>query len=141
MEEYARQPEDVVVLDMEASLEHMTRGTLRHVDALLVVAEPYYRALETVGRLLPLAEGLNIPHVWTVANKVRTPRDEAAINEYCVRRGAEVLATVPYDERVLEADQQGQSLVDRAPDTAAVAAVQTLIARLNERLEHPSSGH
>src|SRR5437762_2621239 len=49
------QPDDVTVLDMEASIEHLTRGTVRNVDVLLVVTEPYYRSLETMGRTAPHA--------------------------------------------------------------------------------------
>ena len=56
-------PADVTVLDMEASLEHLTRGTVRNVDVLLVVAEPYYRSPETAGRLVPLARELGLERV------------------------------------------------------------------------------
>jgi CO dehydrogenase nickel-insertion accessory protein CooC1 len=60
---------DVTVLDMEASIEHLTRGTVRNVDVLLVVTEPYYRSLETTGRVVPLARELGLERVWVVANK------------------------------------------------------------------------
>ena len=60
-------PADVTILDTEASIEHMTRGTVRSVDAVLLVTEPYYRSLETTGRLAPLARELGIPRVWAVA--------------------------------------------------------------------------
>jgi len=53
-------PSDVSILDMEASIEHLTRGTIRNVDVLIVVTEPYYRALETTGRLMPLARELGL---------------------------------------------------------------------------------
>ncbi|HXI17841.1 MAG TPA: hypothetical protein VNM48_15880, partial [Chloroflexota bacterium] len=51
---------DLTVIDMEASIEHLSRGTLRHVDTLLIVAEPYFRALETAGRTVKLARDLAI---------------------------------------------------------------------------------
>ena len=47
--------DEITVLDMEASIEHLTRGTVRNVDVLLVITEPYYRSLETTGRVVPLA--------------------------------------------------------------------------------------
>ncbi len=119
----AQRPEDVTILDMEASIEHLTRGTVRNVDALLVVTEPYYRSIETAGRIVPLARDLGLDHVWIVANKVRTERDEAAIREYCARRGYEIVAVVPFDERVTEADLQGRAVLDVAPTSAAMAAV------------------
>ncbi|MBW3624940.1 MAG: hypothetical protein KY468_16195 [Armatimonadetes bacterium] len=72
-------PQSITILDMEASIEHLTRGTVRHVDVLLTVTEPYYRSLETVGRTVPLARELDLENVWVVANKVRSEQDRAAI--------------------------------------------------------------
>ena len=69
---------DVTVLDMEASIEHLTRGTVRNVDVLLVVTEPYYRSLETMGRMVPLAQELGVPLILGVADKVRSEQDAAA---------------------------------------------------------------
>src|SRR5215831_3432499 len=54
---------DTVVIDMEAGLEHLSRGTLRYVDTLLVVAEPYFKSMETAARCKPLAEDLGIPRI------------------------------------------------------------------------------
>ena len=124
----------MTILDTEASIEHMTRGTVRTADVVLLVTEPYYRSLETTGRLAPLARELGIPHLWAVANKLRTPRDEAAVREYCERHRVEVLAAVPFDERVTEADNRGQALLDAAPTGPAVLAVAGLVDRLLERL-------
>jgi CO dehydrogenase maturation factor len=128
----------VTILDNEASIEHMTRGTVRTADVLLMVTEPYYRSLETTGRLVPLARELGIPHLWAVANKLRTPRDEAAVREYCERHGVEVLAAIPFDEQVTEADNAGVALLDHAPDGVAARAVEQLVERLVQRLEATS---
>jgi CO dehydrogenase maturation factor len=126
-------PDEVTILDMEASLEHLARGTVRHADALLVVTEPYYRSLETTGRLVPLALELGINHVWVVANKVRSDRDAAAICEYCDRHAFRLVASVPFDDAITEADQTGRSLIDVVPNSPAVAAIEaladTLVAR------------
>jgi CO dehydrogenase maturation factor len=134
----SRRPEDVTILDMEASIEHLTRGTVRNVDALLVVAEPYYRSLETTGHIVPLARELGLERVWVVANKVRNERDEAAIREYCARRGFEIVGVVPFDEAVAEADRLGRALIDYLPTAAAVLAVDALTAILVDRLGAPT---
>jgi CO dehydrogenase maturation factor len=127
-------PDDVTILDTEASIEHMTRGTVRTSDAVLLVTEPYFRSLETTGRLAPLARELGIPHVWAVANKVRTAQDEAAVREYCARHGIELLAVVPFDERVTAADNAGRAVLDDAPDSQAVLAISELARALESRL-------
>ena len=133
-------PDDVTILDTEASIEHMTRGTVRTSDAVLLITEPYFRSLETTGRLAPLAHELGIPHVWAVANKVRTPADEAAVREYCARHKIELLAVVPFDPRVTEADNAGVSALDHAPNSPAILAATALAQIVEQRLAvHPAS--
>jgi CO dehydrogenase maturation factor len=134
-----RQSGEVTILDMEASIEHLTRGTVRNVDVLLVVTEPYYRSLETTGRMIPLARDLGLDKVWVVANKVRSSRDEAAIREYCERRDFEIIGLVPFDESVTEADRGGQALIDHAPDADAVRAVAAIAEALIDRLGLPAT--
>ena len=98
------------------------------------MTEPYYRSLETVGRTIPLVWELGLAGVWVVANKIREPRDESAILEYCAKRGFEVLGTVPFDPGITEADQVGRALIDYAPTAPAVAAVADLADKLTSRL-------
>lgn len=126
--------EAVTITDMEASIEHMSRATIKHVDAMLMVTEPYFRSLETVGRMAPLAEELGIGRVWAVANKVRAPRDEEIIRSYCAEREIEVGATVPWDEAIQEADREGRALLDYDSAASAVAAVERVADLLEEQV-------
>lgn len=103
---------DVTVMDMEASIEHLSRGTLRHVDALFVVLEPYYRSLETAGRIVPLARELGIKHIFGIANKLRSPEDEDAVEAYCRHHDLELVAKIPFDDNVTEADRTGRAIID-----------------------------
>lgn len=121
---------EVTVIDMEASIEHLSRGTLRHTDVLLILVEPYFRAMETAARTVGHARDLHIPHVFAVANKVRTPQDEQAIADYCAAHDLPVIATVPFDERVTDADRTGHALLDVAPHSPAATAVAQLADRL-----------
>ena len=124
------QADQLTIVDMEASVEHMSRGTIRHADILLIVTEPYYRSLETTGRAAALARELEIKQIYVVANKVRSPRDEEAIRRYCAERELEVIAVLPFDEAVLEADQSGTPILDRQPDAEYVTVVDQLHTRL-----------
>lgn len=108
---------------MEASIEHLSRGTVRHVDVLLAVAEPYYRALETLGRTVPLARELAIPHIYAVANKLRSDRDAEMIRNYAARLGVDLIGMIPYDEAAQEADRRNRALVDHDPNSSAVRAI------------------
>ncbi len=123
-------PDDVTILDTEASLEHLSRGTVRHVDGLVVVVEPYFRALETMKRTVPLARELGIPSIWAMANKVRSADDEAAIRDYCERLDVQLLGIVPFDDAVVEADRSRRSLIDHRPDAASTQAIASAADRL-----------
>ena len=116
----------VTVLDLEASPEHLSRGTARHADALLLVTEPYYRSLETVRRLASLAAELTIPFVAVVANKVRSADDGDAVSEFCTRHGLHYLGAVPWSDVVIDADGRGIPALDYCPHDPAVQAIATL---------------
>lgn len=125
---------DVVVLDMEAGLEHLGRGTTEHVDALLIVVEPYYRALEAAVRIRDLAVQLELPHIWAVANRVRTPQDEAAIRQFCQKYNLELMAVIPFDEAVVMAEMQAKALVDFSSEAPTVQVIRQLGDDLQARL-------
>ena len=115
-----------IVVDMEASLEHMRRGTVKHVDTLLIETEPYYRALESAGRLIRLAREMGLTGILGVANKVRTPAEEEVIRNYFAALEIPVIAVIPFDDSVTAADLEGLSVLDRAPNSPSMLAVQQL---------------
>ncbi len=126
----------VTVLDLEASPEHLSRGTARHCDVLLLVAEPYYRSLEAVRLQASLAAETSIDRVAVVANKCRQQSDRDAIEEFCGRHRLELVGILPWSEAVLDADAETRPLLDFAPDDALVAAVEELVGALvGDRVE------
>jgi CO dehydrogenase maturation factor len=121
----------VSILDLEASPEHLSRGTTRHVDALLLVVEPYYRSFETARRMAALAAELPIGRVGVVANKLRSPEDASAIAEYCERHGLHLEGELPWSTEVLDADRAEIPLLDYDPSGPVVAAVSKLAETLS----------
>jgi len=115
-------PARTVVLDLEAGLENLSRGTPRYVDTLLLVAEPYFKSMETASRAKTLAEELGVPRIAVVANKVR-PGDEDAMQTFFSRVALPVIAIVPADERILEADRSGHAPLDHDPASPAMRAI------------------
>ena len=134
MGEIVSESDEITVMDMEASLEHLSRGTLKHVDALLIVTEPYYRSLETARRTVPLARGLGINHIFAVVNKFRSEEDEKAVTEFCRQHDLEIIAKIPFDPNVTEADLEGKSLIDFNPAAPLVLEVTRLAETLRERV-------
>lgn len=116
-------PNLVTILDLEASPEHLSRGTTRHADALLLVVEPYYRSYETARRMAALASELPIGRVAVVANKLRSPADGEAISQFCEQHGLTLDGRLPFSMTVLDADAAGVPLFDYDPDGPVVAAV------------------
>ncbi len=123
-------PERLVVVDMEASPEHLSRGTIRHVDAVWLVAEPYYRSLETGHRMAKLVAELGVPVVAVVGNKLRNNADGAAVQELCERHGLSYAGGVPWSDEVLAADRERTPVIDRDEAGSVVSAVTVLVRSL-----------
>lgn len=124
-------PDRLVIVDMEASPEHLSRGTIRHVDVVVLIAEPYYRSLETVRRMAALVAELPVGRLVVMANKVRSEQDEQAIAEFCDRHGFDQVGSVPWSEHVGAADRARTPVAEwpgAEPVTDAVAAVAALFA-------------
>ena len=131
------QTDRVAIVDLEAGLEHLSRGTARHVDTMLVVAEPYFKSLETARRSFALARDLGIEAVHLVANKVRGASEETAIRDFAARHTLPVLAVVPGDEAVVEADRRGVPVIEMGADAPSVRAIRGIAAELARREAGP----
>lgn len=101
---------DVVVLDMEAGLEHLGRGTTSGMDEFVVVIEPGARSVQTYKNVKRLASDLGVKQVRVVANKVRSADDEEYIRSKIPAE--DLLGFIHYNSEVIDADRQGQSPYD-----------------------------
>ncbi|MDA8084573.1 MAG: AAA family ATPase [Nitrospiraceae bacterium] len=107
--------DEVVIVDMEAGIEHLTRGTADSVDAFIVVVEPGQRSIQTAGVVRDMAKGLGVKKVYVVANKVRGKADI----EF-VRKGLgemDLAGAISFNNDVMEADIAGASPYGRCPKT------------------------
>lgn len=116
-----------VLVDNEASPEHLSRSTTEAVDILLVVAEPYFKSLETSRRYSIMAKELGIPQVSVVANKVRDTNDLNAIEEFCDTNDMELLGQVPFDDMLGKAERAGVAPVDFDDGAPSVKAIGVLV--------------
>ena len=131
------------ITDMEAGLEHLKRGTARHVDMMLIVTEPYYRSLEAASRTHELATELAIPFIKVVANKVRNAEDRQAIETYCRQHRMEIIGVIPHDDSLIEAERQAKAPFDFAANSDGMRAIRAMaaeIARLATTLPKPAAG-
>lgn len=104
---------EVVVLDMEAGIEHLTRGTAEAVDAFIVVVEPGQRSIQTALTIKEMAKGLGVRKVYVAANKVRSAQDvefvKSAIGDM------DFAGALSFDAAIMEADMKGRPAYEYAP--------------------------
>lgn len=122
--------DDVVVMDMEAGLEHLGRGTASMMDQFVVVIEPGARSVQTYQRIKQLAADIGVTQVRVVANKVRDQRDEEFIRAHIPAE--DLLGFIHYSADVIEADRNGQSPYDYSP--AAVEEIRAIKAKMDAEL-------
>jgi CO dehydrogenase maturation factor len=99
--------QDMVVMDMSAGIEHLTRGTSRGVDMIVIVTEPTRVSVQTAKIVQKLAVDLGIRRVKILVNKVRTEKEKEFIRSQF--SDGELLGMIPFDEEVLENAIEEQS--------------------------------
>jgi len=125
------EPDTTLVLDMEAGVEHLGRGTVESVDRLLVVADPGRRAVETAGRIHRLAADIGLTRVGVVGNRIRSLQDEVFLRE--ALPDMDFVGFVPFDEGIVEAEREGRTVT--AASSAATAAVRDIVTHLMAETE------
>ncbi len=102
--------DDVVILDMEAGVEHLGRGTAGSVDVMIVVVEPGQRSLDCAQSIKTMAKDIGLKNVCFVVNKVSSPEDLQFIEQALF--GEKLLGTIPFMEEIRQADRNGVSVID-----------------------------
>lgn len=107
--------QDVLIMDMEAGVEHLGRGTVRSVDWLLIVVEPTRQSMDTAKRIGSLAADIGLTRVGVVCNKCRTDEEK----QFVARSVAPMplLGVLPYDESLRRSEMEGR------PPEASLTAV------------------
>jgi CO dehydrogenase maturation factor len=105
--------DQAVIVDMEAGLEHLGRGTACGVDAFIIVVEPGQRSLATARTIVKMVQDLGVRQVYAVLSKWQ------GINQACIAdqlAGLEILGVIPYKIEAVLADWQGGSLLHSCPE-------------------------
>ena len=120
------QRDEVVVMDMEAGIEHLGRATAKAVDKLIVVVEPGRRSIDTAGHIKQLASEIQLNHIAVVGNKIRSTKDESFLKNHLSE--FDFLGFLSYDDALIEADLAGKSPFD--VDSKAKTVMLEMISRL-----------
>jgi CO dehydrogenase maturation factor len=130
MDHLLLEEDEIVIMDMEAGLEHLGRGTARSVDVMLIVVEPGTRSLDTAENIQRMAKELGIRKILAVANKVSSDEEKRKIKERLEAMGLPLLATIPKNEGLVTADLNGTAVIDAPDIQPVISAVAKLKADL-----------
>jgi CO dehydrogenase maturation factor len=120
--------DEAVILDMEAGVEHMGRGTAKHVDAMLIVADANMKSLEVAKTIRDLAAAADMKAVYLVGNKVGDTFQREAIRDFAGENGLEIMDFVPFDQMIVEAEMHGETPIRRKSE--AIIAIGKLCDKL-----------
>jgi CO dehydrogenase maturation factor len=118
-----------LVVDMEAGIEHLSRGTVDSVDELVVVSEPSRASVETVKRIRRLAADIRLQRVVGVGNRIRSPADEEFLR--AALPDLSFAGFIPFDERLCVAERTGRPPAGASPEVDE--AVGRIVRALEER--------
>ena len=111
------QRDEVVIVDMEAGIEHLSRGTARAVDRLIIVVEPGRRSIETARRIRELAEDIGVNNIAVVGNKIHNQSDREFITSSLPDMA--FLGFIPYDQALVDADLANRPIHESSPQISA----------------------
>jgi len=117
----------VVLMDMEAGLEHLSRRTDRYVDTLIVMVDPSMMSFKTAEKIKQLVREVNIEakHMYIVGN--RLPKSsEGKLREWSEKVGYEFAGMIPEDEMILEYSVNGKPILDLPSNSPAVMAAREI---------------
>ncbi|MBU2600697.1 MAG: AAA family ATPase [Actinobacteria bacterium] len=122
--------DEVVILDMEAGIEHLGRGTAQGVDAMIVVVEAGARSARTADAIRRLADDIGIKRLFVVLNKVDAKELEQLKS---LLTGFQIIGSLPFSPGVRQADLDEAPPFERAPEY--VEAVRSVVAAVRVALD------
>jgi CO dehydrogenase maturation factor len=118
--------DEVVIIDMEAGVEHLGRATAKGVDKMIIVVEPSKGSIETAHRIRDLAKDIGLKNIAVVANKIRNKQDRNFL--VSTMSDFEFLGFIPYDQNIIEAGLGNIPLINASAEV--ISQVQDIAARL-----------
>lgn len=102
--------DDIVIMDMEAGVEHLGRATSASVDALIVVVNPGARSRAAAGKIRQLGQDIGIKNILILANRVKGAEDEEIIRQSL--SDFEIIGFIPEQDEIVNADRAGRRAFD-----------------------------
>lgn len=122
-----------LVIDNEAGLEHISRGTLPHVDTLLLISDCSRRGIQAVGRIAEMVRELELKPgcMKLIVNRAPGGVLNEAVREEIDRQGLELIGVLPQDETVYRYDCEGLPTARVPQDNPVKSALHTVLDKLD----------
>lgn len=122
--------DEVVVVDFEAGLEHLGRGTAKGIDVMLVVTEPSQKSLDLCSKIIELSKKLGVINIFLIANKIMDESQLDIINERIKFWEIPLYHSIPFDLEIGKADLNGNSPLDSNPNSKAINSIKALFTKM-----------
>ncbi len=121
-----------IVMDNEAGLEHVARGTLPHVDTMLLISDCSRRGIQAVARIADMVREMNLnpTKMGLIVNRAPNGVLDGGVKEEIEKHGLELLGVLPHDEAVYRCDCNGEpsaKLPDSDPMKVALRGIMQAI--------------
>jgi CO dehydrogenase maturation factor len=126
--------DEVIVMDMEAGVEHLGRGTADHVDRMLVVTDANAKSLHAARKIVQISQAAGIRHVSVVGNRIESQEHQDIVLEFCHHNALPLFACIPFDTVVRDAGLQGLP-VCQIPDGTALRSLGKLVNKIQRETE------
>jgi CO dehydrogenase maturation factor len=123
--------DEAVVLDMEAGVEHLGRGTAEGVDWMLVVSDANKKSLITAATIANLAREAGIPHIEMMGNRIENNVQNDIISAFANQHNLPLLGGVPFDIAIKQAGIHGSSILT-LEGTSAFRAIEKITGQLTQ---------
>jgi len=123
---------EVVIVDFEAGMEHLGRGTAKGIDVMLVITEPSQKSLDLSKKIITLSKKLGIINIYLIANKIQDDGQLDVINERIRDWDVPLFHFIPNDAEIGKADLSGKAPLDYNSDSPAILSIKNLYRKLKD---------
>ncbi len=122
--------DEVIIVDFEAGIEHLGRGTAKGIDVMLVITEPSQKSLDLCQKIITLSKKLGLINIYLVANKITDDSQQDIINQRIKNWEIPLYHIIPFDPEIGRADLNGNSPIDFNPKSKGIKAIKSLYNKL-----------
>jgi CO dehydrogenase maturation factor len=124
--------DEVIIVDFEAGIEHLGRGTAKGIDVMLVITEPSQKSLDLCKKIINLSKKLGVINIYLIANKLIDNYQKEIINKRIEDWEVPLYHSIPFDTEIGNADLNGESPIDFNQSSKGVQAIKSLYLKLKE---------